>query len=315
MVKENYHKKYIAKQDLQKTSRRSDLMGLCLVLHCWGSIVLIAVATIIWPNIFTFTAAFFLIGGRQLGMAILMHDAAHGILFRSPRLNKWIGQYVLSYPIGNDMFAYRQYHLKHHRYTQTSDDPDLPLSSAFPVSRQSMARKFARDLSGLTGLKLRFGQLYMSFRAFKDRASKQDQQGDRQLFNVRNIAAPFILNGIMFGVCYALGYGWAYFVFWLLPLLTSFQLVLRIRNIAEHAMTANTQNPLTHARTTHANLLARIFVAPYWVNYHVEHHAYMFVPCWQLKRLHHMMKEAGHLPDMETKPSYLSVLKLATTLP
>ena len=34
-----------------------------------------------WPNPLTFVLAVMVIGARQLGLAILMHDAAHGLLF------------------------------------------------------------------------------------------------------------------------------------------------------------------------------------------------------------------------------------------
>ena len=45
------------------------------------------------------------------------------------------------------------------------------------------------------------------------------------------------------------------FLIWLIALATSFQLFLRIRNIAEHACTATgSDDPFTHARTTYANL-------------------------------------------------------------
>ena len=44
-----------------------------------------------WPNPFTFVLAVMVIGTRQLGLAILMHDAAHGLLFANRRLNEWVG--------------------------------------------------------------------------------------------------------------------------------------------------------------------------------------------------------------------------------
>ena len=78
-------------------------------------------------------------------------------------------------------------------------------------------------------------------------------------------------------------------------------------------MTTNDDNPLTHARTTHANVIERILFAPYWVNYHVEHHAYMFVPCHRLKALHRAMIDAGHGDEMETQKDYGAVLKLAAS--
>src|SRR5438046_470763 len=40
-----------------------------------------------WPHPLTVVVALFLIGGRQLGLAVLMHEAAHRTLFRDRRWN------------------------------------------------------------------------------------------------------------------------------------------------------------------------------------------------------------------------------------
>ena len=272
---------------------RSDAWGWWLTLHCWGVIALAMAAAVLIPHPLTFVAAFVVIGSRQLGLSILMHEAAHRTLFKSPHLNEWVGHWLLSVPWGGDLHAYRAYHLKHHANTQTDDDPDLHLSAKFPVTRASLARKFARDLSGLTGLKLRFYQIAALAKA------------DNPL--QKSTLAFLAVNGAAFAGFAVAGLWWVYLGLWLLPLLTWYQLVLRIRNIAEHAMTTRDGNVLTTARTTRANGLARILVAPYWVNYHVEHHAYMYVPCYRLRKAHAALREGGH--EMEFKPSYREVLK------
>jgi len=69
---------------------------------------------------------------------------------------------------------------------------------------------------------------------------------------------------------------------------------------------------LRHARSTHANWFERIIIAPYWVNYHCEHHMFMHVPCWNLPRVQRLLAERGVLPDMLTAPGYLSVLNAAS---
>ena len=45
------------------------------------------------------------------------------------------------------------------------------------------------------------------------------------------------------------------------------------------------EDPLSHARTTYANPIERLLIAPYWVHYHAEHHAFMHVPCYRLEQL------------------------------
>ena len=296
---------YIPKTDVRHLAQRSDLWGAWLTLHVWAVCALAVLAYIVFPNPLVFAASFLIIGSRQHGMAILAHDAAHGILFKTKSVNEWVGKYLLAAPYGGDMLAYRHYHLKHHRFTQSEDDPDLPLSAKFPTSKASLFRKFSRDITGRTFLRLRLA----TWRAGKS----QDKIAGSDAFQKTSPIPYFLTNGLLFGVFVLIGHPWLFLTLWLLPLWTWFFAVLRLRNIAEHALTTNDDNPLTHARTTKANLIERILYAPYWVNYHVEHHAYMFVPCFRLKALHKAMIANGHKDKMELQPNYGAIVKLAAT--
>jgi fatty acid desaturase len=86
---------------------------------------------------------------------------------------------------------------------------------------------------------------------------------------------------------------------WLLPLATWYQLVSGIRDIAEHAVVPDDDDPLRNTRTTYANPVERLLLAPYWVNYHLEHHLFMFVPCWRLPAAHRALIAAGRVNEME----------------
>ncbi len=91
-------------------------------------------------------------------------------------------------------------------------------------------------------------------------------------------------------------------------------LVTRLRNISEHALVAqNEPDPLRHARTTHANWFERMLVAPYWVNYHCEHHMFTQIACWNLPLAHRILKRKGVTAGMEVQPGYLRVLALASS--
>jgi fatty acid desaturase len=68
-------------------------------------------------------------------------------------------------------------------------------------------------------------------------------------------------------------------------------------------------------RTTTAGPFARAFLAPYWVNYHVEHHLLVFVPCWKLRRAHALLRAKGYDERMELAPGYLDVIRRATASP
>ena len=102
-----------------------------------------------------------ILAGRQLAMAILMHDASHHSLFKTKWLNTHFTDWLCARPIWNEVGKYRPYHLKHHARTSQPDDPDLGLVKNFPITKQSLFRKFFRDLNGQSGLKFLAGRVLM----------------------------------------------------------------------------------------------------------------------------------------------------------
>lgn len=285
--------------------RRSDAMGAWLVLHAWGVIALAMALFVAWPNPLSFVVAVVLIGGRQLGLAILMHDAAHRALFKTTALNDGVGAYLCGWPVGASLVLYRPYHLSHHRHTQQKDDPDLVLSAPFPITRQSFWRKMRRDILGVTAYQRRLATF---------RAEMGDDPSPWQRWkNLARAERHFVwTNAVLLGLLSAMGLWWAYFVLWLLPLLTWYQVISRIRNIAEHAVVGDNDDRLRNTRTTLANAFMRVVVAPYWVNYHLEHHLFVFTPCWKLPAAHRMLLAQGLGPRMELASGYGQVLRQAT---
>ena len=286
--------------------RRSPWVGPLLVLHCWAVIAAAIAAGAIWPLLIPLSVA--VIGTRQLGLAILMHEAAHGGLSPDRRLNDFLGHWLCAVPVGASLAAYRPYHLAHHKYAQQAEDPDLVLSAPFPVTRASLRRKIIRDLTGQTFFKQR---VLFAFQAF---ASQRDEDLAEGAVVTGRSVAPFLLvnAALLLGLTLA-GVWWAYFVLWLLPLATWFPMVTRLRNIAEHAcVEGSATDPFRAARTTRAAWWERAFIAPYWVNFHAEHHLFMHVPCWKLPTLHRAIRARPPGARMEVAGGYVEVLRVAS---
>ncbi|MGE0596008.1 MAG: fatty acid desaturase family protein [Hyphomonadaceae bacterium] len=288
-------------EEWARLSPRSTWRGLMLVAGGWALIGAAGAMFILWPNPLTYVLAVMLIGARQLGLAILMHDAAHGALHPNQDINDWVGEWLCAAPVGGRLDSYRAYHLKHHRYTEQPEDPDLPLSAPFPITRASLWRKIVRDLTGQTFFKQRAAQLF----------------GARKPGEVVNTSTAhfLIVNALLLAALVAAGYWWAYPALWIAPMATWFPLVTRLRNIAEHACVDTRDDPFSHARTTKANVLERLLIAPYWVHFHAEHHVFMHVPCYRLERMHAMLRDKGLHARMQIAPGYLSVLRQATSAP
>ncbi|MEL6257819.1 MAG: fatty acid desaturase family protein [Pseudomonadota bacterium] len=290
--------------------RRSDLLGIGILVHAW-TIIAAAMALAIWQP-WLIPVAIPIIGARQLGLAIIMHEAAHGGLHQKSKINDTLGQWFAAAPIGASLHAYRPYHLTHHKYAQQAEDPDLALSAPFPITKASFRRKIIRDLTGQTFLKQRFNL----FAAAIGLGAKVGKGAENRTMAAREAVLPFLFaNAALLIVLILLGAWWAYFVLWLAPLATWNQLVTRIRNIAEHAVVTDNEDPLRHARTTRTAWWERLLIAPYWVNYHCEHHMFMHLPCYRLGEAHRLLTKKGSTRHMEVKTGYAEVLREAVSLP
>ena len=300
---------FMTDDELVEVRARSIWKGAALVAHAW-TLIFAAIAIVAhWPNPFTYVIAVMIIGSRQLGLAILMHDGAHGALAPSEKLNMLLSQWLCAYPVFAETRAYRRYHLKHHAHTQQADDPDLVLSAPFPITKLSYRRKFWRDISGQTGYAQRKAQF---LNALGDPAWPAAR---RAAHFAEKLGPQLLVNALLFAGLVAAGVWWAYPLLWLAPLLTWMMVISRIRNIAEHAVVPDSDDPLRNTRTTRANFWERLLVAPYYVNYHLEHHLLFYVPCYNLPRVHEILMRGPHAGRMEVQPSYAAVLRLATAKP
>jgi fatty acid desaturase len=298
-------------EEWRRLTSRSSLRGLWLVLHAWGTIAACIALVTLWPNPLTWLIAVMVVGTRQLGLAILMHEAAHGGICANKAINEWVGQWLCAVPVGADLASYRSYHLRHHKFTQQPEDPDLSLSAPFPIGKDSFARKAFRDLTGQTFIKQRLPPLLALFKPADRNAAVSHESF---VATGRDKMLRFLgLNALLFAVCLLVGAGIWYFAVWLLAMATWLSLVTRIRNIAEHACTSTGEDPFSHARTTLAGPLERALIAPYWVNYHAEHHLFMYLPCYRLPEAHRLLAEKGLIKRMEVRPGYLDVMRLATS--
>jgi fatty acid desaturase len=347
-VKAANPREVFAPEDWTAITANSRWRGVWLVLHGWLVVAFVAFGGAwAWQyhwlaGLLATPAVLAIIGGRQLGLAILMHDAAHGLLHPNRTLNNWLGQWPTGASVGSDLQSYRAYHLTHHRFTQQPEDPDLPLSAPFPTSRRSLWRKVIRDLTGQTFAKQRtaqFGFAWLGMKAMFARSDHGETKRNsiagipfnRQEGGAAGLSAPIddssavivaktvlrflVVQALLLAVSIIL-WGWTPFLLWLVALATTFPLFLRIRNIAEHACTATgSDDPFSHARTTEANWIERATVAPYRVNYHSEHHLFMGVPCYNLPQAHALLGAGGYHSRMTISQNYFNVLQIVTANP
>jgi fatty acid desaturase len=313
-----------SRDEIRALTARSDLMGAWAIGSTWGiialSFVLMAWASSQtgWIAVPLFFLAMAVIAGRQLCLAILMHDASHGTLFKTRWLNDVLSDWLCARPIWNDLHKYRVHHLVHHTRTGSDEDTDISLIAPFPTTRASLLRKFARDVSGLTGLKFLFGRVLQDAGLLKWTVANDvvwlPREGKCWYQHVgmllRNMLPMLITNGVIFALLALPGYAWLY-PFWVLSYITPFPFFLRIRSLAEHACTERSADMFRNTRTTRAGWMARAFVAPLRVHYHIEHHVMASVPWFRLGDMHQLLRDRQEVPP---PPGYFDVLRTVSSV-
>ena len=272
------------KEQLYALSQVNPFVSTFHILLEWTAIVLAAtLCQHFWnPLLYLATAAF--IGARQHALLILMHDGTHYRLFRNRRVNDWLTELLLAWPHLVTMRSYRENHLAHHNYVNTEKDPDWLRKKDnpewhFPQSATSLVGIFLRDLVGIGGIKLI--RLASSL-------SSAARAPSKAFVRIRLV---FYMTAI--GVLIGAGCGKALVLYWAVPYFTWLILIMRIRSIAEHFAIEGEPGPYRQTRTTHVGLLARLFVAPKNVNYHIEHHFFPSVPFFRLPKLHALLMSNG----------------------
>lgn len=300
--------------------RKDNVKAIWEIAQTWLWIAFAMALVGFFPNPFTIIVSLFILGGKQLACAIILHDCSHDSLFESRNMNQFFGNWFGAFPILHDVKKYRPYHIQHHLNTGLQDDPDLPLTQGYPTSIFSMTRKLLRDLFGLSGLKAIFAVVLMQLGFMKYALNGKAEWLDLKEKNfveiasyaVKNISGPLAANLILFGILLAIGKPLLYLL-WVGALLTTYNFSLRVRSMAEHSMVLDNKNPKLNTRTTYANFFERLLFAPHHVNFHSEHHLCMGVPSYHLPTMHKLLKERGYFIDGTLEDNYARILQLAVS--
>ena len=248
------------------------------------------VRLVAWIGPLAWLPGLILLGRAHAQFAALMHEAAHRLLFRDRRLNDWVGRWIVGYPSFASTDAYRRVHMAHHRQEFGPDEPDLPLYSGYPITSDSLRRKLVRDATGRTGWKLLKNQL----QAFRS----PDRRARRTIWSILAGAARHRRrHGVVRSAL-------AVPVLWLGSYLTVWRVINRLRAIAEHGgmKASSDRRETTHSVRQH--WLARCFLVPYNIGWHLAHHVDSGVPFHNLPRYHRMLIDAGYVTPGLEYPTY-----------
>jgi omega-6 fatty acid desaturase (delta-12 desaturase) len=223
-------------------------------------------------------------------ITIVMHDCIHGTLFRSSRVNDWMGR-SLGALTGIDVRRFRAQHWKHHRTYGRAEDPQG--FHYLGVQRSSRSQFAWHLVKPLFGANLRYvlresllhpGNLWRAAR-----------RGDALLFVSVQLVMMFVVTG-----------GGRYPSLALLAFVAAatFGLFLsQVRGLAEHGSHRSAEQAGL-VRSHAARLLERIFLYDLHFNYHSAHHRWPHIPSCHLPWVH----ERYLASDVPLEPGMLATV-------
>ena len=275
---------YITSDQLKRITKRSSFEASKLIVTDWVIITGTFLVAAYWPNLLTWVIAVFILGARQLGLGVIVHETGHGTFFPSKSLNEFAGRWLSGYWVFSNKSGYMRVHRKHHELAGTDADPDLGNYIHYPVSQRSFMRKIWRDLSGQTGWR-RMKSIGRSLKRYRSLDAEAQA----------TIRGGVILNGGLLVVVSLAGHP-ELFLLWVIAFMTTHMLSTRLRQMAEHAAVPNrlSSDARLNTRTLYTRWWERLFIAPHQIAYHMEHHLLQSVPIYRLPLFHQMLLENGY---------------------
>ena len=213
-----------ARREIMDLSHRSPGMFLFHALLAWA-VIFGSIWFAVWAdNIFASILVIFIVATRQNVLGLLVHDQAHCLGFKA-RIGDLVTNIIAAYPLlVLTVEGYSKVHLSHHRYFFTEKDPDFLRKSGeewlFPKVPLVLAKIFGRDLLGINLWTLIKGKKL-----------------DVPVFN-RPHPTPKWVRPVFYLIVAILltvsGTWHLFLIYWLLPLVTFLQIIVRWGAMCEH---------------------------------------------------------------------------------
>ncbi len=261
----------------------------------WAEVIVLLVAANLLPRlalgwaVAAGVAIVLLMGTRMNALGVILHEGSHGLLARPRSLNDRLCNWGAAFWTVNSVEEYRPTHRLHHRYLGSEQDPDRSFYLV-PARRGALTFLIFQDLIGVT-----------AFRRATTRIAGTSQESGapaslltRPQLLVGKLVTQLVLIGqfVLFqGVVRGLLF---YAVFWLIPIVCLYPMILRLKTITEHFDPGLrlTEHVQWTARTSAAGRLQNHLIGAR-MEYHFEHHVLPTIPFRGLRVLHGWLAQEG----------------------
>jgi len=224
------------------------------------------------------------IGSRQRALSTMVHEAAHGTLARNRTFAGIVATVFSGYLVFTTLNAYKASHVAGHhgRFGNPELDPDY----------KYMLRKGVYDTDDRktyiwrTFIKpLLLGNVpsYLAY-VVKARSFSVANRSSR----LENLALCTYWTAIL-ACAVVFDQATNLFLFWIVPFLTSYQIIGWFIELAEHAPLMASPDDLHRTRNRHSHWLERFLTGMHGESYHLAHHLRPRVPFWRMAQLHRIL--------------------------
>lgn len=279
---EKYHFSPEIVKKIRNLQRKNNWYNFFAIGLDWLIIGSVIYLNYVIPTIWMYLISIIIIGSRMRGLDIMMHESSHHMLFKNRKLNKWITCFFAAYPIMISYHAYCKSHMTHHKYLWSEIDPDniryrlVGLDQPPKSKLQFFLRHCLKPIFLIHVPRYLVGMIKVT--AY----SKEEPLFD---VIVRNIYWGTIITcSIIFGFWQEL------ILFWLVPFLTTLQILKYWAEMAEHAGLESDQE-LFATRNSFGNWFERVLIHPHQNSYHLVHHLFPAIPHYNIKKAHLILME------------------------
>ena len=301
-----WYRSLVPRERLLELSKRSDLqgwfqsLGHLFLFACTGALTYYMFTQRIWVG---FALALFLHATVMSFFGLAVHELGHGTVFKTKWLNR-IFLWIYSMFAWHNHRDYALSHTYHHRYTlHPEGDREVELPKIPSLKPLYLLQLFTFNITGgfeSAGIyPVLKGNIRVALGKFPGErewieAVYEDCPGERRkAVNNARVILLFHLTILVVAIIFKL---------WLLPLLLTFAFFMGgfwryLIGVPMHCgLRDNVPDFRLCVRTITLDPLSEFL---YWrMNWHVEHHMYAGVPCYNLKKLYHEI--ADDMPKPRT---------------
>jgi fatty acid desaturase len=266
------------KARIKKLYKKNNVNGLLAILTDFFWIA-VAVSLVSILSLWFLPLSILIIGSRQRALASLLHEAVHGTLFRTKRLNTTIGRFFCGWFVFQSFAAYKQSHVINHHGSigNPNKDPDFEnmiLEGVYDKqTRSSFLWKYF--LTPIVGLRT---HKYIYF-VINNRVINPllDSRYTMETILLLIFHMLLVVVSIMMNCLFEL------MILWYLPYLTSFSIIGWYSELSEHYPTINEADNSYYSKNRYAAWYEKLFIGMHCDNLHLTHHLYPGLPFWNLK--------------------------------